>query len=77
MNCSVPDMTCGHCAATITRAIKETDSGAKVDIDLGTRGVRVQSVKPDVELLETIRAAGYTPVIGSTAIASNSRSCCR
>ena len=59
----VDDMTCGHCASTITRAVKEVDSGATVDIDLPGKRVRIGSGKPAADLLQAIQEAGYTPVI--------------
>ena len=29
----VNDMTCGHCASTITKAVKAVDRDAKVEVD--------------------------------------------
>ena len=29
----INDMTCGHCASTITKAVKATDTNAKVTVD--------------------------------------------
>jgi len=57
----VEDMTCGHCASTITRAVKEVDAQAGCEIDLGAKRVRVTSGKPASEFLEAIREAGYMP----------------
>ena len=37
----VQDMTCGHCASTITKALKSVDPGAKVMIDLAKHLVMV------------------------------------
>ena len=64
----VNDMTCGHCASTITRAVREVDSGATVDIDLDRKLVRIGSGKPAADLLEAIQEAGYTPVIKAGGI---------
>lgn len=64
----VNDMTCGHCASTITRAVKEVDSGATVDIDLDKKMVRIGSGKPAADLLEAIQEAGFTPVIKAGGI---------
>ncbi len=57
----VPDMTCGHCASTITKAVKELDASAKVDISLAEHRVRVQSKASKEALLQSIVEAGYTP----------------
>lgn len=59
----VQDMSCGHCAGAITRAVKEIDAGARVDIDLDTKLVRVEPAQADPQALrEAIAEAGYTPV---------------
>jgi copper chaperone len=59
----VEDMTCGHCASAITKAVRAVDSGAKVDVDLPQHLVRIvpTGVAAD-ELLKVITEAGYTPV---------------
>ena len=58
---NVPDMTCGHCASTITKAVKTEDPRAKVEIDLSRHLVRVQSALSQEELARQIAEAGYTP----------------
>ena len=59
----VNDMTCGHCASTITQAVKALDAAADVQIDLATHRVRVESAEADsVRLADAIAQAGYTPV---------------
>ena len=64
----VNDMTCGHCVSTITKALKEADKDAKVQIDLATHRVQVEPVAADAdELADAIKEAGYTPVPVSPA----------
>ena len=59
----VKDMTCGHCARTITEAVQAADPGAQVQIDLPTHRVAIEPVKAgDAGLGAAIREAGYTPV---------------
>ena len=58
----VSDMTCGHCASTITKALKTVDPAVKVDIDLASHKVAVDSTKPAETLVAAIRDAGYTPL---------------
>jgi copper chaperone len=58
---TVTDMTCGHCAGTITKAIKEADAAARVEISLADHSVRVESTLPGAELQKLIAEAGYTP----------------
>ena len=59
---TVNDMTCGHCASTITRAVKEVDSASRCEIDLGAKKVRIESGHPAGEFKAAIEEAGYTPV---------------
>lgn len=58
----VNDMTCGHCVATITRAVAGADPAAKVDIDLPTHRVRISSTGDAQRFENAMREAGYTPV---------------
>ena len=59
---SVKDMTCGHCASTITKAVKEVDAAGKVEIDLAAQRVRIESAQEPQAFKEAIEEAGYTPV---------------
>ena len=54
-------MSCGHCVATITKAVEGKVPGAKVTTDLATKRVTVTGA-PDAKSVETIISeAGYTP----------------
>lgn len=58
----IEDMTCGHCAGTITRAIHAVDAGANVEIDLPGHLVRVVPSQAGAQAVtEAIAAAGYAP----------------
>ena len=76
----VNDMTCGHCASTITKAVKATDKDAKVTIDLAKHLVTVEPTEADAqELREAITEAGYTPLpveAGNREVVANGPSCC-
>jgi copper chaperone len=61
---TVKDMTCGHCASTITRAVKDVDATGQCEVDLGAKRVRITSTHPAQEFVEAIQEAGYTPVQG-------------
>ena len=61
-NFIVPDMTCGHCVATITRALQAADPAAQVRIDLPSHRVQVEAATlPPQALQAVITEAGYTP----------------
>ncbi|MFI4926307.1 MAG: heavy-metal-associated domain-containing protein [Burkholderiales bacterium] len=57
----VPDMTCGHCASTITKAITGLDKAAQVQVSVPEKLVSVDSSAAEAELLGAIRDAGYSP----------------
>ena len=58
----VPDMTCGHCADAITRAVAGADPGARVDVALEEHVVRIADARAGADVLaDAIRDAGYTP----------------
>lgn len=58
---NVPDMTCGHCVSTITKAVKTEDPKAKVDVDLPQHLVKVDSGLSKEDIAQCIAEAGYTP----------------
>ena len=57
----VQDMTCGHCATTIEKAVKSADPAARVDVDLSTHSVRIESAHAGDTLKRAISEAGYSP----------------
>ncbi len=59
----VGEMSCGHCVASVTKAVQVVDAAAKVDVDLAQRKVSVQSTAALERIAAAIEAAGY-PVIG-------------
>ena len=63
---NVPDMTCGHCVSTITKAVKSEDPKAKVEVNLGQHLVKIESALSQDEIGQQITEAGYTP----TAVAA-------
>lgn len=76
----IEDMTCGHCASTITKAVRSVDAGAKVEIDLAQHLVRIEPTEASAEALhDAIAEAGYTPVAVSANDAQSgprSSGCC-
>lgn len=55
----VQNMTCGHCAATVTKAVKAIDSAATVNVDLAAKTVAVSSSAPLDAVRSAIAEAGY------------------
>ena len=58
----VEDMSCGHCVATIEKAVAAADPAAEADCDLEAKTVEITGAADEAAVLEAIRAAGYAPV---------------
>ncbi|MDR7335458.1 heavy-metal-associated domain-containing protein [Roseateles asaccharophilus] len=57
----LPDMSCGHCVAAITRALQAADAQARVEVDLDSKTARVDSALPRAPLAAALTEAGFTP----------------
>lgn len=57
----LPDMTCGHCAGTVTQTVKLLDPDAKVTVDLGSQTVKVESQEEREPIARALAEAGYPP----------------
>ena len=63
MTYRIDDMTCGHCADTITRAVRDVDAAATVAIDLAAHLVRIDtSAARSARFVAAITEAGYSAV---------------
>ncbi|MEO8363318.1 MAG: heavy metal-associated domain-containing protein [Ilumatobacteraceae bacterium] len=61
---AVTGMTCGHCVASVTREVSKLDGVTKVDVNLLTGAVTVeskQSLSPSA-FADAITEAGYAVV---------------
>ena len=58
---TLPTMTCGHCVSIVTKAIKQTDSQASVEIDLASHRVRIETTEDRETIESAVAEAGYTP----------------
>ena len=59
---TVQDMTCNHCAKTITAALKAADPAGQCQIDLAAKRVSIETALPADRVAKVIRDAGYSPV---------------
>lgn len=59
MKFKVPGMSCGHCKASIEKAIAGLDSSARTDVDLDGKTVEVQTDRDEAQVAQAIRAAGF------------------
>ncbi|HEY1131598.1 MAG TPA: heavy-metal-associated domain-containing protein [Roseateles sp.] len=58
---TLPDMSCGHCVAAITEALKAADAQVRVEIDREARTAEVESALPREVLASALTEAGYPP----------------
>ena len=56
---SIPDMSCGHCKATVEKTIKSLDAATVLDFDMPGRTVAVQSAAALDAMRTALKAAGY------------------
>ncbi|MEA5569874.1 heavy-metal-associated domain-containing protein [Calothrix sp. UHCC 0171] len=57
---NVPDISCNHCAETITESIQVVEPNAKINIDVNAKTVIVESSASAESIRQAIVAAGYT-----------------
>lgn len=55
----VANMTCGHCASRIGKAVESIDPQADVSVDLSRKEIAVRSEAEEARIVEAIRLAGY------------------
>jgi Cu+-exporting ATPase len=63
---TVDGMSCGHCVGRVTKSVQSVDQGARVDIDLATKKVKVDSSADIEKIAAAIDDAGY-PVLEKKA----------
>ena len=63
----VEGMTCGGCVRSVTKSVQSVDSNAKVDVDLPTKKVRVETLATLEAVKSAINDAGYEVTAGAAA----------
>jgi copper chaperone len=61
LNLRVEDMTCGHCAGTIKKAVESAIPGTQVDADPASRLVSIRGTADLAAVKVIVAEAGYTP----------------
>lgn len=65
---NVPDMTCGHCAGAVEKAVKSVDPEAKFAVNLEAKTASIESTTGAEAFIAAIEDAGYR--------AAFKKSCC-
>lgn len=55
----IPDMSCGHCKATVEKAIHTIDPAAQIEFDMKARQITVQSGTDTAHMKAALAEAGY------------------
>jgi copper chaperone len=58
---TIPDMTCGGCVKSVTRAIQTLDAKARIEADLESHLVSVETTAETNAVIAALETAGYTP----------------
>ena len=56
---TLQDMSCGHCVKAVTQTVQQVDPQAKVEIDLPTRQLRIESTQPAETFRRALAQEGY------------------
>ena len=59
MKFRIENMTCGGCARGVTATIQDIDPNAKVDVDLATKIVTVESSESVDKITEALEEDGF------------------
>ncbi|WP_343733201.1 heavy-metal-associated domain-containing protein [Duganella sp.] len=55
----VENMSCGHCVGAVSKAVQAVDAAARVEVDLASKSVKIDSATPLAPLKSAIADAGY------------------
>ena len=59
----VEGMSCQHCVTAVTNAVREHDETARVQVNLASGRVKIESSQPVATLKAAIDEAGYTATV--------------
>ena len=62
---NVPDMSCGHCAGVITKALKALDPQAVIGYDMHNHQVQIDTLESASKLLQAMEQAGYPSTVAA------------
>ncbi len=58
MKPTIANMSCGGCAPSITHAIASIDAAAKVQPDLPSRSITIETIRSEAEIRAVLESAG-------------------
>lgn len=60
---NVPDMSCGHCTATIEKTVKAADAAASIAFDLEEHTIEVTSQLDQASIAKMLEAEGFPSTV--------------
>lgn len=57
----IPAISCGHCAGMVTKTVQSLDPQARVEVDLATKKVRIETTGERGAIAAALSEAGYPP----------------
>ncbi|MFV2035221.1 MAG: heavy-metal-associated domain-containing protein [Halocynthiibacter sp.] len=60
---NVPEMSCGHCKASVEKAVASVDASASVAFDMENRNVDVSGSLDNTALLAALKSEGYEATV--------------
>mgnify|MGYP002040504825 FL=1 len=57
----IQSMSCGGCASRVAQAVKNLDAQAKIEVDLPSRTVRIETTEDRASVAAALAEAGYAP----------------
>ena len=58
---TLPTMTCGHCVKVVTGTVQKVDAQARLQIDLPSHTVKIESEQPREAFAMALADEGYAP----------------
>lgn len=58
---TIPTMHCGGCVRGVTRAVQALDVDTRVEVDLGSKTVQIQTQAEAAAVVSALTAAGFAP----------------
>ena len=78
MQFQVPDLSCGHCARTITLAVQRVAADASVEVDIARRIVTIAGPITASQAVAAMAAENYPArLLAEDPPAARPESCCR
>lgn len=72
----IEGMTCGHCVATVKKALEAVPGVQSAQVSLSERSAEVVGTVPLTSLVEAVDAEGYAASIRKNSPSTGTCSCC-